>query len=119
MLSHEGVLFFRRQSKGKLPTTPLLQNANGRQWERHDWATEFRISASCVNKKARGRNRIPPGASAYSFRHARISELLQMHGVDPLTVAAQTGTSVRMIERSYFHFIPHAMAEKLKAVDEQ
>ena len=47
------------------------------------------------------------------FRHARISELLQVHGVDPLTVAQQTGTSVEMIERSYLRFIPSALQLKL------
>jgi hypothetical protein len=57
--------------------------------------------------------RIPTDASAYSFRHARISELLQVYGVDPLTVAARTGTSLRMIERSYFKFIRSVMLEKL------
>jgi hypothetical protein len=31
--------------------------------------------------------RVPTEASVYSFRHARISELLQVYGVDPLTVA--------------------------------
>jgi hypothetical protein len=45
--------------------------------------------------------------------HARISELLQVYGVDPLTVAAQTGTSLRMIERTYFKFSRSAMLEKL------
>jgi hypothetical protein len=45
--------------------------------------------------------------------HARISELLQVYGVDPLTVAAQTGTSLRMIERTYFKLIRSAMLEKL------
>jgi hypothetical protein len=44
---------------------------------------------------------------------ARISELLQVHGVDPLTVAAQTGTSLAMIEKAYLRFIPSAMREKL------
>jgi len=60
--------------------------------------------------------RVPRGASAYSFRHARISELLQVYGVDPLTVAAQTGTSLRMIERTYFKFIRSAMLEKLASL---
>jgi integrase len=54
-------------------------------------------------------------ATAYSLRHARISELLQIYGVDPLTVAAQTGTSVAMIEKAYLRFIPSAMLEKLAA----
>jgi hypothetical protein len=53
---------------------------------------------------------------ALRFRHARISELLQIYGVDPLTVAAQTGTSIAMIEKAYLRFIPSAMQEKLAAL---
>jgi hypothetical protein len=33
-----------------------------------------------------------------------------------LTVAAQTGTSLAMIENAYLHFIPLAMREKLALV---
>jgi hypothetical protein len=62
--------------------------------------------------------RLPEGIGAYAFRHARISELLQLHAVDPLTVAAQTGTSLAMIEKAYLKFIPSAMVEKLAAVKE-
>lgn len=112
-LSNEAVGFFRAQAKDKLPTARLFLDPEGRPWDRHEWAAEFRIAAAVVNARARGKKRIPPGASAYSFRHARISELLQVHGVDPLTVAAQTGTSLRMIELNYFRFIKSAMAEKL------
>jgi integrase len=117
-LSRSGLNFFRHQAKGKLPKAQLFTDATGRRWERHEWAEEFRNAAALVNVKARGNNRIPPGASAYSFRHARISELLQVHGVDPLTVANQTGTSFRMIERSYYRFIPAAMATKLAAIED-
>jgi hypothetical protein len=56
---------------------------------------------------------LPVEASAYSFRHARISELLQVHGIDSLTAAAQTGTSLAMIEKADLRFIPSAMHEKL------
>ena len=50
---------------------------------------------SCHAKEnAIGCRRISGHATAYSFRHAHVSELLQMNGVDPLTVAAQTATSV-------------------------
>jgi hypothetical protein len=38
--------------------------------------------------------------------------------VDPVTVAAQTGTSVAMIEKTYFKFIPGAMQAKLAAIQE-
>jgi hypothetical protein len=43
---------------------------------------------------------------------------LQVHGVDPLTVAQQTGTGLVMIERQNLKFIPHAMREKLASVKE-
>jgi len=90
VLSREGVAFFKKQSKNKLSGTWLFLDPDGRPWERKKWAEEIRSAAATVNTKARGRNRIPPGASAYSFRHARISELLQVHRVDPLTVAPET-----------------------------
>jgi hypothetical protein len=41
-----------------------------------------------------------------------------VHAIDPLTVAAQTGTSLAMLEKAYFKFIPSAMREKLAAVRE-
>jgi len=77
----------------------------------------FADAIAAVNAKARGESRIPKGASAYSFRHARISELLQDYGIDPLTVAHQTGTSVRMIEQHYHRFIAPALREKLAQID--
>jgi integrase len=73
------------------------------------------LSLCTTNVRVRKRA-FQSGASAYSFRHARISELLQVYGVDPLTVAAQTGTSLRMIERAYFKFIRSAMLEKLASL---
>jgi integrase len=80
------------------------------------WAEEVRSAIAVHNKGAQRETRVPTEASAYSFRHARISELLQVYGVDPLTVAAQTGTSLRMIERAYFKFIRSAMLEKLASL---
>lgn len=118
VLSRDGAAFFENQCKSKLPATLLFLDELGQPWERKKWAEEIRAAAAIVNAKAKGKNRIPPGASAYGFRHARISELLQVHGVDPLTVALQTGTSIRMIEKAYFRFIAPALREKLAAVDE-
>jgi integrase len=75
----------------------------------HYQTSGFRVPARPVQ-------RIPSGVSAYSFRHTRISELLQRYGVDPLTVAAQCGTSLIMIEKYYFKFIAGSMRDKLNAV---
>ncbi len=108
--------FFERQTLGKLPKAPIFTENGEQPWRRHIWARQFRAAADKVNEEAQGNSRIPSTATAYSFRHARISELLQIHGIDPLTVAAQTGTSLAMIERAYLRFIPSAMREKLAAV---
>jgi len=48
-----------------------------------------------------------------SHRKGRPPKLRSRCTVDPLTVAAQTGTSLRMIERTYFKFIRSALLEKL------
>ena len=116
VLSAEGVQFFKRQTADKLPSAPIFTEDGERAWRRHIWARQIRSAIARVNEKAKGRARIPSGASAYSYRHARISELLQVHGVDPLTVAHQTGTSIAMIEKAYLRFIPQALREKLAGV---
>lgn len=113
VLDEEGMSFFAQHRKGKLPSAFLFTVDGQKPWRRHLWAQEVRSAIAAHNKTARGAERISTDASAYSFRHARISELLQVYGVDPLTVAAQTGTSLRMIELAYFKFIRSAMLEKL------
>jgi integrase len=113
VLDKDGVAFFRSSANGKSPTDRLFTAAEGKPWRRDMWAEQVRSAITLHNKRAPVKARIPDGASAYSFRHARISELLQVYGVDPLTVAAQTGTSLRMIERAYFKFIRSAMLEKI------
>ena len=116
VLSREAAEFFSRQAESKLPSAPLFTEDGAQTWRRHIWSRRIRAAIAAHNNDAKGRNRLPTKASAYSFRHARISELLQIHGVDPLTVAAQTGTSLVMIEKAYLRFIPSAMQEKLAAI---
>jgi len=118
VLSAEGVAFFSKQAKGKTPKAPLLVGPSGGHWDRFQWSKATRTAVDAHNKTAKGNERIPDGASAYSFRHARISELLQIHGIDPLTVALQTGTSIRMIEKAYFRFIAPALRDKLAKIEE-
>lgn len=114
-LSNEGVRFFRSQVRRKLPATPIFTEDGVKLWRRHQWARAVNARVLAHNRRTRGKLRIPPEASAYSFRHLRISELLQVYGIDPLTVAQQTGTSLAMIEKAYFRFIPSAMRQKLEA----
>jgi integrase len=109
----DAVDFFARLAANKLPKALLFTEDGSQAWRRHVWARDMRDAVEKVNEKARGSARVPSGASAYSFRHARISELLQVHAVDPLTVAHQTGTSLAMIEKAYMRFIPQALQQKL------
>lgn len=113
VLDQDGLAFFKTHANEKMAAAKLFTTTDGRPWRRDQWALEVRSAIASHNRTAKSDERIPTEASAYSFRHARISELLQVYGVDPLTVAAQTGTSLRMIERTYFKFIRSAMLEKL------
>jgi len=118
ILGPDGVTFFRQQARDRLPTALLFTEDGERPWRRHMWSRAIRAAISKVNEVALAEDRIPDGASAYSYRHARISELLQVYGVDPLTVAHQTGTSIAMIEKAYMRFIPAALQQKLAAIRE-
>jgi len=60
--------------------------------------------------------RISGHATACSFRRARISERLQIYGVDPSTVAPQKGASIAVIEKAYLPFILSAAQEKRAAM---
>jgi integrase len=96
---------------------PLIAGADGGHWRAGDWSVAIRAAANAARaSSARPAQRIPARVSAYSFRHSRISELLQLCGIDPLTVAQQCGTSMLMIEKYYFKFISSAMREKLDAI---
>jgi hypothetical protein len=116
VLDEEAVTFFKSQAHGKDPAARPFTTADGQPWRCDQWAQEVRTAVSAHNEHAQRDLRVARGASACSFRHARISELLQVYGVDPLTMAAQTGTSLRMIERTYFKFIRSAMLEKLASL---
>jgi len=119
VLDEEGVAHFKLQAAGKASHARLFTADGGKPWRRDMWAQEVRTAIATYNRSAQADTQVPAEASAYSFRHARISELLQVYGVDPLTVAAQTGTSLQMIERTYYKFIRSAMLEKLSTLKAQ
>ena len=118
VLGEEGVAFFRRMCRDKLPAARIFYRENGKPWTYQTWGESMRAAIAAYHGKCLTKNRLPDGASAYSFRHSRISELLQVHGIDPLTVAVQTGTSLHQIEKTYYKFIPQALKAKLAAVKE-
>jgi integrase len=117
MLSDDACTFFRTHSRDKLPKAPLISGPDGEHWRAGDWSVAIRSAATAANMSAmKLSQRIPIHVSAYSFRHSRISELLQVYGVDPLTVAQQCGTSMLMIEKYYFKSISSAMRTKLNPI---
>jgi integrase len=101
--------------KDKLPEAWLVVNVKGEQWTRAQWGREIRAAIEYANASGnKPEELIPLEASAYSYRHARISELLQVFHVDALTVANQTGTSLAMMKLYYWKFIPSAIREKFE-----
>jgi integrase len=116
VLSAGGIKHFERATKDKPPTALLFAMHDKYRWRKGYWADAFNDAIANHNRDCAPEKRLPVDIGLYSFRHSRISELLQIHGVDPLTAAQQTGTSVAMIEETYFKFIPAALQEKLAAV---
>lgn len=86
--------FFAAAAKDKLPAAPLLARAGGLRWDKDAWKWPVKAAATAA--------KLPEGATAYTLRHSTISDLVH-GGLDLLTVAQISGTSVAMIERHYGH----------------
>jgi len=86
--------FFDNASNDKLPTAPLLSRVDGRAWNKDAWKWPIKATVEAAN--------LPDGTTAYTLRHSVISDLVH-DGLDLLTVAQISGTSVAMIEKHYGH----------------
>lgn len=94
--------FFAEQAKDKLPTAPLFAQAGGKAWNKDDWKRPIKEAAASAE--------LPASTTAYALRHSVITDLVT-GGLDLLTVAQLSGTSVVMIERHYGHLrADHAAA---------
>ena len=108
-LSPAATAFFKRMSKGKLPTAPLLSRDDGSAWiDRWSYAQGLRAAAT--------RAKLPPGVVLYTFRHSWITDAL-LGGMPTLEVAKLTGTSLQMIEDNYGHLVQGAVRERLAKLD--
>jgi integrase len=96
--------FFAEAVKLKLPTAPLLARADGTAWNKDSWKGPV--------KRAAVAGKLPEGTTAYTLRHSVISDLVH-DGLDLLTVAQISGTSVAMIERHYGHLRSEVAASAL------
>ncbi len=85
---------FETAAQNKLPAAPLLSRAEGKAWNKDAWKWPIKMAAEAAS--------LPAGTTAYTLRHSVISDLVH-DGLDLLTVAQISGTSVAMIERHYGH----------------
>jgi integrase len=86
--------FFAQACQGKHASAPLLGRADGKAWNKDAWKGPV--------KEAVVKASLPERTTAYTLRHSVISDLVH-DGLDLLTVAQISGTSVAMIERHYGH----------------
>lgn len=94
--------FFDAQAKGKTPAAPLLARADGKAWDKDAWKKPVKAAALAAE--------LPASVTAYCMRHSVITDLVT-GGLDLLTVAQLSGTSVAMIEKHYGHLrADHAAA---------
>jgi site-specific recombinase XerD len=86
--------FVAELAKGKLPAAPLLATADGGHWTKDRWKRPIRDAVKAA--------KLPAAATAYALRHSVITDLVT-GGLDLLTIAQISGTSVAMIEKHYGH----------------
>lgn len=94
LVEGETAAMLREQMKSKLPGAPLFARADGRAWSKDDWKKPIKAAVDAAG--------LPAEATAYTLRHSVITDLVQ-GGLDLLTVAQLSGTSVAMIEKHYGH----------------
>ncbi|MCE9659932.1 MAG: tyrosine-type recombinase/integrase [Burkholderiales bacterium] len=99
--------FFGAQAMNKLPSAPLLARGDGKPWDKDSWKKPVRAAA-----KAAG---LSDDITAYAMRHSTITDLVT-GGLDLLTVAQVSGTSVAMIEKHYGHLRAEHAAAALAAL---
>lgn len=99
--------FFAEQAKDKLPTAPLFSRAGGKAWRKDNWKRPIKDAAASAE--------LTPSTTAYTLRHSVITDLVT-GGLDLLTVAQLSGTSVVMIERHYGHLRADHAAAALAAL---
>lgn len=103
-LPKDTAVIFEEACKDKLPAAPIFARDDGRAWDKDGW--KWPVKAAAVAAK------LPEGTTAYTLRHSTISDLVH-DGLDLLTVAQISGTSVRMIEQHYGHLRGDVAAEAL------
>ena len=105
LVSQQAAALLAEQARLKFPTARLFTRADGREWNKDAWKGPFKAAATAAD--------LPAGATAYTLRHSTITDLVQS-GLPLLTIAQISGTSVRMIEKTYGHLRQQQAAEALE-----
>lgn len=85
---------FEELCKDQPGTAPIFRRADGKAWNKDSWKHPVSDAVTAAG--------LPAGTTTYTLRHSTITDLVQT-GLDTLTVAQISGTSVRMIELYYGH----------------
>jgi len=85
--------FLIEHTRDKLPGAPLFCRADGKPWDKDAWKGPFKAAALAAG--------LPAAVVLYTLRHSAITDLIALHRLDTLTVAALSGTSLVMIEKHY------------------
>ncbi|WP_386724443.1 integrase arm-type DNA-binding domain-containing protein [Cognatiluteimonas weifangensis] len=105
-LSPAAVTLFERLAKGKSPGEHLFTNG-GKPWAK-DWSGQVKDAATAAE--------LPEGAVLYTLRHCWITDAIT-GGMDLLTVAKLSGTSLAMIEKHYGHLVQGVARDKLAEIN--
>lgn len=93
---------FAGHCKDRPRDSPIFCRSDGKMWNKDAWKGPIKAAAAAAE--------LSPSVTAYSIRHSVITDLVT-DGLDLLTVAQLSGTSVAMIERHYGHLrADHAAA---------
>jgi site-specific recombinase XerD len=106
-LSGKVAEFFAGLTTDKLPTAPLFARADGKAWDKDAWKKPIKAAAEAAE--------LPASTTAYTVRHSVITDLI-VGGLDTLTVARLSGTSLPMIEKHYGHLRGEHAAKALEAL---
>lgn len=85
---------FAERTEDRKASEPLFTRSDGKPWDKDAWKGPIKDAAAAAE--------LPPSTTAYSIRHSVITDLVT-GGLDLLTVAQLSGTSVAMIEKHYGH----------------
>ena len=104
LLPPETATYFKEHCRSKLPAAPIFARAGGGAWNSDSWKLPIKDAVRAA--------KLPEAATAYTLRHSTITDLVTS-GLDLLTVAKVSGTSVAMIEKHYGHLQRQRAADAL------